>query len=95
MLHTKSQGHCSFGSREDDTFRGFKIYGRGGHLGHVTRTICIDFGQLIIRSLRMKFEFNWLSGFLRILYFYMLMGLQYERPWLIGQRSTLTFETYL
>ena len=23
------------------------------------------------------------------------MGLQYERPWLEGQRSTLTFETYL
>ena len=25
----------------------------------------------------------------------MLMGLQYERLWLKGQRSTLTFETYL
>ena len=24
----------------------------------------------------------------------MLMGLQYEQPWLKGQRSTLTFETY-
>ena len=24
-----------------------------------------------------------------------LMGPQYERPWLKGQRSTLTFETYL
>ena len=23
------------------------------------------------------------------------MGLQYERPWLKNQRSTLTFETYL
>ena len=25
----------------------------------------------------------------------MLMGLQYERSWLKGQRLTLTFETYL
>ena len=40
----------------------------------------------------MKFEFNWL---LRKLSFNVLMGLQYERPWLERKRSTLTFETYL
>ena len=34
----------------------------------------------------MKFELNWANGLLRP---------QYERPWLKGQRSTLTFETYL
>ena len=33
--------------------------------------------------------------FVRKLCFYILMGPQYERPWLKGQRSTLTFETYL
>ena len=33
--------------------------------------------------------------FLRKLCFNMLMGLQYERLCLKGQRSTLTFETYL
>ena len=36
----------------------------------------------------MKFEFNWSSeNCLNI-----LMALQIERPWLKGQRSTLTFE---
>ena len=39
----------------------------------------------------MKFDFHWPSGSEKN----MLMGLQYERPWLKGQRSTLTFETYL
>ena len=33
MLHTKSQGHWPFGSREDDIFRVLTIYGHGGHLG--------------------------------------------------------------
>ena len=42
----------------------------------------------------MKFEFNWLSGFLENYAFNMKMGLQYERPWLIDQRSTLTFVAY-
>ena len=41
----------------------------------------------------MKFDFNWPSGS-RKLCFNLLMGLQYEQPWLKGQRSTLTFETY-
>ena len=41
----------------------FTIYGHGGHLGHVTSTIGINFGLPIIRSLHMKFEFNWSSGF--------------------------------
>ena len=41
----------------------FTIYGHGGHLGHVTRTIWTNFRSPILRSLHMKFEFNWLSGF--------------------------------
>ena len=41
----------------------FTIYGHGGHLGHVTRTIWINFHSPILRSLHMKFEFNWPSGF--------------------------------
>ena len=36
MLHTKSQGHWPSGSDEEDFERVFTIYGRGGHLGHVT-----------------------------------------------------------
>ena len=41
----------------------FTIYGHGGHLGHVTRTIWTNFRSPILRSLHMKFEFNWPSGF--------------------------------
>ena len=41
----------------------FTIYGHGGHLGHVTRTIWTNFNSRILRSLHMKFEFNWPSGF--------------------------------
>ena len=40
----------------------------------------------------MKFDIKW---FLRKLCFNMLMGPQYERPWLKGQRLTLTLEKYL
>ena len=36
MLHTKFRGNLSTGSREEDFLRVFTIYGRGGHLGHVT-----------------------------------------------------------
>ena len=44
MVRTKSQGHWPFGSREEDIYRVFTIYGHGGHLGHVTSTIGIKFG---------------------------------------------------
>ena len=47
MLHNKSQGHRPSGSGEDFKM-GFTIYGHGGHLGHVARTI---------RSLYMQFDF--------------------------------------
>ena len=62
MLHTKSQGHRPSGSGEDDFLRVFTIYGRGGHLGHVTKIFCVNFGSLIIRILYMKFQFNWANG---------------------------------
>ena len=39
------------------------MYGHGGHLSHVTITFYINFGYLIIRSLHIKFEFNWANGF--------------------------------
>ena len=37
MLHTKSQGHWPSGSGEEDFLKVFTIYGRGGHLCHVTK----------------------------------------------------------
>ena len=39
----------------------------------------------------MKFQLA--EWFVRKLCFIMLMGLQYEQPWLKGQMSTLIFET--
>ena len=63
MLHTKSQGHRPSGSGEEDFLRVFTIYGRGGHLGHVTNTIWTNFRSPILRSLHMKYEFNWPSSF--------------------------------
>ena len=42
MLHTKSQGHWPFGFGVEDISRVFTIYGHGGHLSHVTRTIYIN-----------------------------------------------------
>ena len=44
MLHTKSQGHRPSGSGEEDFLMVLTIYGRGGHLGHVTKIFCINFG---------------------------------------------------
>ena len=39
------------------------IYGRGGHLCHVTWTIYTNFCSPFLRRLYMKFDFNWPSGF--------------------------------
>ena len=63
MLHTESRGHWPAVSGEEDFYRAFTIYGPGGHLGDVTRTISTNFRSHVLRSLHMKFKFNWLSGF--------------------------------
>ena len=41
----------------------FNIYGHGGDLGNVTWTICTKFGSPSPRRLRIKFGFDWPSGF--------------------------------
>ena len=41
----------------------FTIYGRGGHLSHVTWSIYINFLYPFPRRLHMKFGFDWPSGF--------------------------------
>ena len=43
MLHTKFHGNRPAGSGMEDFLRSFTIYGRGGHLGHVTWTIYTNF----------------------------------------------------
>ena len=37
MLHTKFRENRPAGSGDEDFLRVFTIYGRGGHLGHVTQ----------------------------------------------------------
>ena len=48
---------------EKKIFKVFTIYGHGGHLGHVTWTICINFLFPLPRMLQLKFGFDWPSGF--------------------------------
>ena len=53
MLHTKFEGHWSIGS--EDFFKVFTIYGHGGHVGHVTQLICINFHLYSPSSCYMNF----------------------------------------
>ena len=74
MLHTKSQCHQPPGSGEDFYRVFFTIYGYVDHLGHVTTTICKNFGKLIVRSLKMKFEFNWPDVSEKTMFYYVIDG---------------------
>ena len=47
---------------EKKIFMVFTIHVHGGHLGHVTWTIYINF-RSPLRMLHMKFGFDWPSGF--------------------------------
>ena len=62
MLHTKFQGNRSTGSRED-FWRVFTIYGRGGHLDHVTQMPRTNIRPPYPRTLHIKFGFGPASGF--------------------------------
>ena len=61
MLHAKFQDHRNSCSEEEH--KDFTIYGRGGHLCHVTWIICTNFGFPFPRRLNIKFSFDWSSGF--------------------------------
>ena len=63
MLHTKFQGNQSIGSGEEDCLSFFTIYGHGGHLGHVTLFICINFHSHSPISFHMKFGSKRLNSF--------------------------------
>ena len=43
---------------EEKNFTSFSIYGNGGHLGHVTQLICINFHSHSPISMYMKFDFK-------------------------------------
>ena len=61
MLHAKFQNHRSSGSGR--FLKVFTIYSHGGHLGHVTSTIYINFYCPFLTMLHIKFGFDWPSGF--------------------------------
>ena len=62
MLHTKFRENLPAGSGEDFC-RVFTIYGRGGHLGHVTHMPRTNFRSPYTSRLQIKFGFDWASGF--------------------------------
>ena len=55
MQHTKFRRNRPVGSGEEDFGRVFTIYGRGGHLGHVTSIMSSDFHFLVPESFHTKF----------------------------------------
>ena len=57
MLHTKIRGNRPTDSGED-FWRVFIIYGRGGHLGHVTSNLSSDFHFLVPVSFHTKGLFH-------------------------------------
>ena len=57
MLHTKFRGNQPAGSGEA-FLSVFTIYGRGGHLGHVTSIMSSDFHFLVPESFHKKFGSN-------------------------------------
>ena len=61
MLHTKFRENGLAGSGED-FFRIFTIYGRGGHLGHVTKMPRTKYRSSYPRRLHIKFVFDWPRG---------------------------------
>ena len=63
MLHTKFRGNRPAGSREEDFWRVLTICGHGGHLGHVTSIMLINFHFLAPESFHTKFGSEWLSSF--------------------------------
>ena len=63
MLHTKFRGNRPAGSGENIFEWFFTIYGRGGHLGHVTQTSRSNFRSPYPWMLHIKFGFHRPSGF--------------------------------
>ena len=63
MLHTKFHENRPAGSTEEDFRRVFTIYGCGGHLGHVTSIMLINFQFLVPESFHTQFGSEWLSSF--------------------------------
>ena len=54
MLHTKFRGNRPACSKEEEGF--FTVYGRCGHLGHVTSIMSSDFHFLVPESFHTKYD---------------------------------------
>ena len=63
MLHTKFRGNRHAGSGEKCFREVFTIYGRGGHLGHVTNFMSSDYHFLVPESFHTKFDSDLYSSF--------------------------------
>ena len=63
MLRGKFQDRRTSGSVRKRFLKVFTIFGHGGHLGHMTWIIYINFGNPFLRRLHIKFGFDWPSGF--------------------------------
>ena len=63
MLHTKFRGNLPAGSGEEGFGRVYTIYGRGGHLGHVTIIMSSEFRFLVPESFHKKFGLDRYSSF--------------------------------
>ena len=63
MLRAKFKDHRASGSGKEDFLKKFNIYGHGGHLGHVTCIIYINFLSQFLGKLHIKFGLDWPSGF--------------------------------
>ena len=63
MLHTKFRENRPAGSGEEDFGRVFTIYGRGGHLDHLTQMSRTKYRSPYRRRLHIKFGFDRPSGF--------------------------------
>ena len=63
MLHTEFCENRPASSGEEDFLRVFTIYGRGGHLGHVTSIMSSDFHFHVPESFHKKFGSDRHSSF--------------------------------
>ena len=63
MLHTKFRRNRPVGSGKEEFSRVFTIYGRGGHLGHVTSIMSSEYHFLVPESFHTKFGLDRHSSF--------------------------------
>ena len=63
MLHAKFQDNRPSGSENDNFITFLLFYSNGGHHGHETCTIDINFQSHFLKILYMTFSFDWKNWF--------------------------------